>query len=356
MADTDIEQAEDTGIGATLQANRRRRGITLDAVAQALNVRKPFLQAIEEGRYEALPGPTYACGFVRAYADYLGLSNGEAVRQFKIETLGRKIGGDLNFPSPESERGVPRAAILVASVLLIGLAYGAWYLLSPQGGDDGTLIAAVPERLAPTPAGEPARLPLPVPESPGAPQAEREQDAQRQQPVPAAVPPDRLQADLPPTSASLPPLAVEPGEDAPSGTSAGGDNSGVTDGEPSAYEPPPALAQSAPEPAAEPQASPAVSEEGESAASVEERIVLRASAPTWIELRDRNGRIFLSKVLQAGDMLPVDAAGGLSLVTGNAGGLEIVLGGKVLPPLGRSGQVRRGIVLDPAALRSAAAR
>ena len=35
--------------------------------------RSEIVQAIEDGRFNALPGPTYATGFVRAYADYLGL-------------------------------------------------------------------------------------------------------------------------------------------------------------------------------------------------------------------------------------------------------------------------------------------
>ncbi|MBL8658551.1 MAG: DUF4115 domain-containing protein [Rhodospirillales bacterium] len=386
VADTDAEQDQETGIGATLREKRLRRGLTLDNIAETLRVRRHFLQAIEEGRFEALPGPTYASGFVRAYADLLGMHSGEAERQFKIETLGRKIGGDLHFPSPESDRGVPKAAILFVSVLLLGLAYGGWYLLSPPSEDDSAKISAVPERLAPTSAGDPARYSIPVPKSPAPQQAARDSDTLPRQPEPAAQPaqpepvaqpvqaepavqpaqpagareasPQARSAALSPSAASSPTSAATAGGDAPTEPTAGHDTRDDTSDQPSGasavFAPPPAPGDVVPEPAAE--APPAAHAEESTAPGAGERIVLRAIAPSWIELRDRNGQIVLSKVLEAGKMLPVDGSSGLSLVTGNAGGLEIIVGSAVLPPLGRPGQVRRDIVLDPVALRPMAER
>ncbi|MEI9886891.1 MAG: putative PEP-binding protein [Rhizomicrobium sp.] len=48
-----------------------------------LKIRKDHLEAIEEDRLDALPGRTYAVGFVRSYADYLGLDVGQCVERFK---------------------------------------------------------------------------------------------------------------------------------------------------------------------------------------------------------------------------------------------------------------------------------
>src|SRR3546814_10325935 len=60
-------------IGELLRARREELGQDLRDVSHMLRIRYPYLEAIEGGRVGELPGPTYAVGFVRAYADYLGL-------------------------------------------------------------------------------------------------------------------------------------------------------------------------------------------------------------------------------------------------------------------------------------------
>ena len=50
-------------------------GLDLDAIGEALRIKPVFLAALEQGRTEDLPGPTYAIGFVRAYAHYLGFDS-----------------------------------------------------------------------------------------------------------------------------------------------------------------------------------------------------------------------------------------------------------------------------------------
>src|SRR6202012_3402157 len=60
-------------VGQDLRAARQRRGDALATVSRSLKIRKDHLEALEEDRFEALPGRTYAVGFIRAYADYLGL-------------------------------------------------------------------------------------------------------------------------------------------------------------------------------------------------------------------------------------------------------------------------------------------
>src|SRR5262249_46567344 len=72
-------------------------------------------------------------------------------------------------------------------------------------------------------------------------------------------------------------------------------------------------------------------------------IVIRATADTWMEMLDNNVSVW-SRLMHAGDVYNVPKDG-LVLRTGNAGGVEISVNGKVLPPLGPSGQVRR-LALD----------
>ena len=92
------------------------------------------LEAIEEGRYDRLPGPVYALGFVRAYAVHLGLDGEEAVRRFKLEAEGLEAQRDLSFPVPLAERSIPGGAMVLAAVILAVCAYGIWFYLSSTAG------------------------------------------------------------------------------------------------------------------------------------------------------------------------------------------------------------------------------
>ena len=90
-------------VGYLLRMTREQRGQDLESVARALRIRHPYLVAIEEGRYRDLPGAPYASGFVRSYAEFLGLDATEILRRFREESGG--LGGrtELVFPAPVSE-------------------------------------------------------------------------------------------------------------------------------------------------------------------------------------------------------------------------------------------------------------
>ncbi|HEY9549343.1 MAG TPA: DUF4115 domain-containing protein, partial [Kiloniellaceae bacterium] len=75
-----------------------------------------------------------------------------------------------------------------------------------------------------------------------------------------------------------------------------------------------------------------------------------------VQVRDREGNLLLTRVLRVGDSYQVPNQADLTLLTGNAGGLEISVDGNPLPALGPVGAVRRNIPLDPAALLGGAGR
>ncbi len=62
-----------TDIGSQLRTAREAQDLTLEQVFKATRIKQPFLEAIEANQFQALPGPVQARGFVRSYANYLGL-------------------------------------------------------------------------------------------------------------------------------------------------------------------------------------------------------------------------------------------------------------------------------------------
>ena len=81
------------------------------------------------------------------------------------------------------------------------------------------------------------------------------------------------------------------------------------------------------------------------------RVIIRASADAWIQVRERGGAILVNRVLKPGESWPVPNRPGLTCTTGNAGGTEVVLDGVVVPGLGGAGAVRRDLPLDPDMLK-----
>ena len=80
------------------------------------------------------------------------------------------------------------------------------------------------------------------------------------------------------------------------------------------------------------------------------RVTIKAASDCWIQVRAPDQSIVFSRVLKSGETYQVPATPGLSLRTGNAGALQIVVDGKPAPPIGPPGTLRRNVALDPEAL------
>jgi cytoskeleton protein RodZ len=85
------------------------------------------------------------------------------------------------------------------------------------------------------------------------------------------------------------------------------------------------------------------------------RIQINARLDTWIKITDRNGRSVLNRVLVAGESYTVPDEPGLKMITGNAGGMDILVDGTAIAPLGEPGKVRRDVELDPEKLKTGTA-
>jgi cytoskeleton protein RodZ len=432
--DTDIGPG---AIGDLLRASRLRQGQELSDVARALRIRTVYLQAIEEARYEDLPGTVYAIGFIRSYADHLGLDGEHLIERFKADASGQKTTRKplMSFPAMVPENGIPRGALItLGAVILIG-AYGAWYFLSTKDMYVADLIPPVPEaitraleasRSGITAVAERARndssvvalrqaeqkaTDQQVSENPADSQAVAAPVAIAPPPVPAlpsiaapvatlapppAPPPSpSVAVTPPPIAASAPaPARSEPSPaPAPIAEPSGDEEDEVERTPPPSLATVPALptrteSQAAPQSAAAVLAAkPEASAQGEPITSdsapvaLDDRggvdapamgsqlaslpgasgdpareIVLKANVDSWIQIRDTmENKLVLTRLLRKGEQYTVPAREGLTLVTGNAGGLDVTVGGDSTPSLGPIGVVRRNIMLDPERLRAGTA-
>ena len=133
--------------GERLRERRQQLRLDLDAVAEALCIKPVYLAAIEQGRTEELPGPTYAIGFIRAYATYLGLDGERVLDSYREETADVQTRPDLTLPVPLGERGVPGGRVLLTGLVLALFGYGAWYYVSTGERERPERVAAVPAEL-----------------------------------------------------------------------------------------------------------------------------------------------------------------------------------------------------------------
>jgi cytoskeleton protein RodZ len=363
-----------SAVGGLLRAARQRHGLSVQDVAVALRIRRPYLDAIEDGRLGALPAPAYAIGFVKSYAAALGLDQEEIARRWRDETgnaAAKKP--ELAFPAPVPERGIPAGALIVVGlVLAVGL-YGGWYYLSGTGQRVADLVPPLPERLARIePRGEPAAPAAPVfqPGLPGAAQlAAPALPPSPARPAPVAEAPAAVPAQ-PPSPAAPAPLAAPPVAPVaepprailpptgpwPTGPAVTAES--LLPPRPPAQTVANAASANAAVPAAEaaPPAEPPPAPAQSFGANDESRVLLRARADSWIQVRERGGgAVLFNRVLRPGETYRVPMRPGLLLTTGNAGGLEVVLDGDALPTLGQQGVVRRDLPLEPDALKQAVA-
>lgn len=83
------------------------------------------------------------------------------------------------------------------------------------------------------------------------------------------------------------------------------------------------------------------------------RIVLEARTDSYIQVRDNNAnRLLITRLLKKGQRYQVPDRSGLTLLTGNAGALKILVDGIVVPTIGPIGAVRRNVILDVGKLKN----
>ena len=130
-----------------LREARQRGGYSVADAAHVLRIQEHYLEALELGRFDRIPGTTYTIGFLRSYAGFLGLDPDEMVEAFKREQGLDTKEHRLAFPSPSDSSPKPKFWLILLVLVLAGLAYGGWQYQSTGGQIATDLVDDVSTRL-----------------------------------------------------------------------------------------------------------------------------------------------------------------------------------------------------------------
>lgn len=116
-------------VGEILQAGREKKGISLEEVAMATRIKKEFLEAIEENDFHKISSEVVTKGFIKNYAEFLGLSSEPILPIFKRDFVKEKKPMGV-FLKPGFV-WTPRLTLVIIIVIfsfLIGFYLGRQYL------------------------------------------------------------------------------------------------------------------------------------------------------------------------------------------------------------------------------------
>ncbi len=151
-AEAEPDADVDVRLGELLREARLQRALTLAEVERDTRINRDYLEALESERYELLPAPVYARGFLRSYARHLGLDEEQALSLLPSD-LPRPAGLEP-LPGLRRTRRAALPALNLRVAAIIGAAAIVVLLLvfaSRLGGRDGDGPAAASPATA-TPA------------------------------------------------------------------------------------------------------------------------------------------------------------------------------------------------------------
>lgn len=318
----------DLPVGEILRRARMQSGFSTDEVATQLRIRLSHIAALERSDFEALPGRVYVIGFVRTYAEFLGLDGGRVVDLLKRQSRGLTLRQEMNAFVPVADSRLPSVSIITVAaaalllLLVIWVAFRGAHLevattLPPPPRQSGMLL----EENAPLPpTADPAAAPVETSVATG---------------ITTAEPVAPTDEGATPEDAVLATLSWDEGWDVDFTL-----NDNVGEGEAAA----PTTAPEPTEPAAATPDLPTVP-----------AVVIKMREESWVELRNPEGRVVEARLFRAGEEYPIthpldDQGRAYTMTVGNAAAVEVRVGGKALPSFGRVNQVRRNVALDPRVL------
>lgn len=257
-------------VGERLREARAARGMSVAEVAAALKLSSRQIEALEAGEWAKLPGHAFVRGFVRNYARVVQIDAEALLADLDVPAappVRLDLPQNASAVMPESGQAQRRDyAAVFAGLVLVVVAVVAYFLV-PQD------FWKTDAEEAP-PAAEAAQGPLfpPADGAPAAAEPEAEAPAEAGSAAPETAPapvaaPAPVPAPVPPAAAVPAPTPIKPAAAAPAATGA---------------------------------------------------LRFRFAQPSWVEVRDRDGRVVLSQLNAADTEQAIDGRPPFALVVGNA--------------------------------------
>ncbi len=278
--------------GVRLKQEREKQSVTLDDISLSTKISTRMLRALEEERFDQLPGGIFNKGFIRAYARCLKMDEEQAIADYLAATGVTPLAkpSDNSEPAPILEpppreqnaaAGLPWGMLAVA-LLIVALGFAAWgyYSREAQKGTQESAASAAVPNVAPAPVAEPS----PQQPSTGS----------------GANPAEVAKPSQPPTQSPT------------------GNQSSQT-----------------------PAASPSVSTPGQSPPprTAGFTVLIKARQDSWLAI-SIDGEVSTQSILTASAQKSVRAAREIVIRAGNVGGLDFEFNGKKLPVQGDFSEVK----------------
>ena len=115
-------------VGSFLKYTRLKQKKSIEDISEALYIRKIYIRAIEEDNFQELPPVPYGVGFVRSYADYLGLNVERIVQFYKQQAMPQKE-KTTNIVKKHTSITIPSKRHIAVGLLAVLFLYLLWVLI-----------------------------------------------------------------------------------------------------------------------------------------------------------------------------------------------------------------------------------
>jgi hypothetical protein len=142
-------------IGSSLREARLRQDLDFPELEERTKIRPKYLRALEDERFDILPAPTYVRGFLRSYAEALGLDGQPFVDEYNSRFTVGEDDAPLRarrVPAPRRDRGGRESRMAVAALVAIAVATALVIAAWKFGGPEGEAVPGLAQS-----AGTPAR-------------------------------------------------------------------------------------------------------------------------------------------------------------------------------------------------------
>jgi cytoskeleton protein RodZ len=306
--------------GTRLRLEREQRGITLDQISRSTKIGTRFLQALEQDRFEQLPGGIFNKGFIRAYARFLGLNEEQTLADYLAATspgepapvasetaVATAASPKIVGAQAESERATTSLpwGTFAMLLLVVALSFAIWGFYTREREPS----TPVKHPVAPTTNSTGSTAP-----PANSPASDSQMPASEGQAGESQKPPSEVQTAPPEVPADSSP------HPAPTGSASPADSLGLTKAEPESS------STKAPVSAA-------------SLVTASFTVHLKARKDAWVSIT-ADGRKLSEETLSGGAEKSIRAANQIIVRTGNAGALDLEFNGQKLPTQGTYGEVK----------------